>query len=136
MKRIFVFCLLLCASQGYAQDVIHKDLSESSNVEDIFTVVPTMPHFGNNNEDLQPFIRKHSQYPVSPTRTETSRNVFVQVIIELDGRVTFEKIARGVSKKYDAEVKRLVENMPKWTPGLDGKGFPARVRLMFPVWFK
>lgn len=74
-------------------------------------------------------------YKTSKTRTATSNNVFVSIVIEKDGSVTFDKIARGVDKNHDKEAKRIAENMPNWSSGYLDNGDKVRVVMMFPIWF-
>jgi hypothetical protein len=102
----------------------------------VYTMVPMMPDFGNDNAALQNFIVKEARYPVTAKRTSTSKKVFVQVIIEKDGGVTFDKIAHGYNEKFDAEARRIVSKMPNWSIPKLATGEPARVYIMFPIWFE
>ncbi|RYD70057.1 MAG: hypothetical protein EOP53_26075 [Sphingobacteriales bacterium] len=85
---------------------------------------------------MQKYIQKESKYKTSLTRKPDTKNVFVSVIIERDGKVNFVKIARGYNGKLDAEAQRIVEKMPNWLPGKLNNGSTARMSLMFPFWFE
>lgn len=102
----------------------------------IFTIVPVMPEFGKNEKSLQKFINKESKIKTTKSKTESSKNVFIQIVIEKDGSVTFDKIARGVNTDLDKEAIRIVENMPNWSVGRLKDGSAARVTVMLPIWFK
>jgi len=114
------------------EEVINTD----NNDEEIYTVVPIMPQFGSTKEALQEYIKKNSKFPTSLTKTPTTKNVFVKVLIEKDGKVVFDKVMRGVSEKYNSEAKRLIENMPNWAPGQFENGKKARTYISFPFWFE
>jgi protein TonB len=60
--------------------------------------------------------------------------VFVSFIVNRDGSVSDVKVERGVDPLLDNEVVRMVENMPKWTPGKQ-RGQAVRVAYTFPVIF-
>lgn len=108
-----------------------------NDTEEVYSVVEYMPKFvGYNGESLQEFIRKESRISTSLSKTETSQNVFVQVIVEKDGTISFEKIASGNNSSLNEEAKRIVKSMPKWECGKLKNGQPVRVRFMFPIWFE
>lgn len=122
----------------YFNAIILQDevINTDNNDETIYTVVPIMPQLGDSKEALQQYIQKNSNYPTSLTKTPTTKNVFVKVVIEKDGKVRFDKIMKGVNDKFDSEAKRIVENMPNWTPGQFEDGKKARTYMSFPVWFE
>jgi hypothetical protein len=61
-----------------------------------------MPTFNDDKDGLQKYIQKESKYKTSLTRKPDTKNVYVEVIIERDGKVNFVKIARGYNEKLDA----------------------------------
>lgn len=122
----------------FFESIILQDevIKTDNNDESIYTVVPIMPQLGDNKEALQLYIQKNSKYPTSITKTATTKNVFVKVVIEKNGKVKFDKIMRGVDDKFDSEARRIVENMPNWTPGQFENGKTARTYMSFPIWFE
>jgi hypothetical protein len=124
--------------QEYFDNIVLQDevINTDNNDEEIYTVVPTMPQLGDTKEALQEYIQKNSKFPTSLKKTETSKNVFVKVVIEKDGKVKFDKVMRGVNEKLDSEAKRVVENMPNWSPGLLANGKTVRTYMSFPFWFE
>lgn len=128
---IFSFNYLIGQENNRGHDTLASSIDTT-----IYTILPTMPEFGNSKEALQEYIVKESKYPASTKRTTTTKNVFVQIIIEKDGKVTFEKIARGHSEKLDEEAKRIISNMPNWSAGRLANGNPARIKYLIPVWFE
>jgi protein TonB len=61
--------------------------------------------------------------------------VYVSFIIEEDGAVSNVKTERAVDPILDKEAIRVVESMPKWTPGYQ-RGLAVRVKIILPVGFK
>lgn len=123
---------------AFFESIILQDevINTDNNDEEIYTVVPTMPQLGDKKEALQEYIQKNSKLPTSLTKTNTSKNVFVKVVIEKDGKPKFDKVMRGVNEKFDSEAKRIVENMPNWSPGQLANGKTVRTYMSFPIWFE
>lgn len=138
LKLILLFFISGLPILTIAQQTNDKNESLSFDPDSsVYTIVEEMPEFGLNKGDLQEFITKESKFKTSKTRTPNSKNIFVQIIIEKDGSVTFDKIIQGdeKKKKYNKEAQRIAENMPDWSVGRTGDFTPARVIIMFPVWF-
>jgi protein TonB len=55
-------------------------------------------------------------------------------VVEKDGRVTDVRVLRGIGGGCDEEAIRVVQNMPKWTPGKQ-RGKSVRVQYNLPVKF-
>ena len=128
---------LIFSSAVLGQQTNSNNGSLSSHPDSvIYTIVPVMPEFGENEKSLQKFIKKESKIKTSKSRTESSKNVFIQIVIEKDGSVTFDKIARGSNADLDKEAIRIVQNMPNWTIGKQKDGSAARVTMILPIWFK
>jgi len=134
---LLLISLIFSCSQLYGQEELLKQVDELPSPDTtIYSYLPSMPQFGKTKEALQDFIVKESRYPAATTQTATTKNVFVQVIIGRDGKVTFDRIAKGVDEKLDAEAERIARAMPPWSVGKLQDGRPASVRMIFPVWFK
>lgn len=132
-KYVFTLAITLLATYSFAQN---QNTSITTDDTTIYTMLPTMPTFGVDESSLQAFITKESKYPASTFRKSTSKSVFVQIIIEKDGKVTFDKIAHSFNEKYDEEAIRIVKNMPNWIAGKLANGNLARMKMIFPIWFE
>ena len=100
----------------------------------IYTVVEVMPAFpGGMNECLK-FISENVKYPAIAHEKGITGRVIVQCIIEKDGTVSNIKVARSVNEELDKEAMRVIEAMPKWTPG-KMKGEPVRCKYTLPITF-
>jgi protein TonB len=102
--------------------------------EEIFTVVESYPEFPGGEAALYNFLGKNLRYPDMAKETGISGKVYVTFIVEKDGSITDVKLARGIGGGCDEEALRVVNLMPKWTPGKQ-RGIPVRVRYIFSVRF-
>ena len=58
-----------------------------------------------------------------------------QFIVETDGSISDVHVAKQVFPSLDAEAIRVVQAMPKWTPGKE-KGNVVRVKYNLPIVFR
>lgn len=119
---------------------IEKPVAEAPKVEapaediekKIFTSAEQMPAFkGNVNQ----WLSSHLQYPAVAQENGIQGRVIVKFVVGRDGSVSQAQIARGVDPSLDREALRVVNSMPKWTPGMNN-GQPANVWFTLPVTFK
>jgi len=103
--------------------------------EEAFDVVEQMPEYPGGLPELMKYISMNVHYPEAATKTGTQGRVVVQFIIEEDGTVSDARVVQRVSDELDAEALRVVNAMPKWTPGRQ-KGQPVRVKYTLPVSFR
>lgn len=83
---------------------------------------------------MKKFIAENIKYPEISMDLGDQGRVFVEFVINQDGTIEQVKIIRGVSKELDAEARRVVRAMPKWTPAEQG-GEPVRARARIPINF-
>ncbi len=100
--------------------------------DSIFTVVDVMPEFSGGRNELFAYLGKSIKYPESAKAAGVQGRVFVSFVVEADGSVSDAKILRGIGSGCDEEALRVVNSMPKWSPGLhDAK--PVRVQYNLPI---
>lgn len=104
------------------------------NEDTVFTVVDVMPQFVGGEKAMINFIARNISYPTDAKLAGTQGKVFVDFIIETDGKVSSVKINRGIGNGCDEEAMRVVQNMPNWTPGEQG-GKAVRVSFTLPIKF-
>ncbi|KAF0131897.1 MAG: periplasmic protein TonB [Bacteroidetes bacterium] len=101
---------------------------------EIFTVVESMPEFPGGAEQMMLFIAKNIKYPPMARESGIQGRVFVNFVVEPNGSVSNVKVLRGIGGGCDEEAIRVVETMPKWTPGRQ-RGKAVRVSFNLPVRF-
>lgn len=101
--------------------------------EEIVDFLPSedMPIFPGN---VLEYLAKSIRYPVIDIEQGIKGKVICQFVIDKDGSITDFQIVRGVSPSIDKEAKRVVESMPKWTPGKQ-RGKAVKVRYTLPINF-
>lgn len=92
-----------------------------------------MPKFPGGN--VQKWISKHIKYPMIAQENNIQGKVFVQFVIEKDGSVSNVKVTRSVDPSLDKEAIRVIQSMPKWTPGKQRQK-PVRVSFTVPINFQ
>ena len=129
-----------------AEEIKASDLSQivvvgyapkekEENVEPALKVAEVMPKFPGGEEGLMRYLAKNIKYPVIAQENKEQGEVVIRMIIGKDGNVSNIKIIRGVSSSLNAEAIRIINNMPKWEPGLQG-GKPVAVEYTVPILFK
>ena len=108
---------------------------DPSETEMPFDVVEQMPEYPGGIQEMMKFLSENVKYPVAAMKTGVQGRVVVQFIVEKDGTVTSGKVMRSVNEELDAEALRVVNAMPKWTPGKQ-KGQAVRVKYTLPISFR
>ncbi|MGB0930885.1 MAG: energy transducer TonB [Chitinophagales bacterium] len=105
--------------------------------EDIFVMVEKMPSFPDGKTAMLQYIKDNLQYPVEAKAANIQGTVYVKFVVLKDGSLYDIKIVRGVANGFgvNKEALRLVQSMPKWTPGTQ-RGVPVAVYYTLPIRFK
>jgi len=94
-----------------------------------------MPEFYGGREALLKYISKNVEYPVEAKENEIQGTVYLRFVVEKDGSVGEIEIIRGVHELIDNEAIKVVENMPKWKPGIH-RGCKVSVWFTIPIVFQ
>jgi protein TonB len=110
-----------------------EDEEEVEEAE-IFTVVESMPTFPGGMGALMKYLAENIKYPPLAKESGIQGRVFINFVVEPDGRISNVKVLRGIGGGCDEEAVRVVKSMPKWSPGKQ-RGKPVRVSYNLPVKF-
>lgn len=111
------------------------EIEEEEVVEEqIFMVVEAMPEFPGGEASLNKYLYENIKYPQMAKESGIQGRVFVTFVVEKNGEVTDVRVLRGIGGGCDEEAIRVVQNMPKWTPGKQ-RGKPVRVQFNLPIKF-
>ncbi len=117
------------------EEYIPPDDDDEEIVEaEIFTVVEAMPEFPGGMAKLMGYLGNNIKYPPFAKETNIQGRVFINFVVEPDGKISNVKVLRGIGGGCDEEAIRVVESMPKWKPGMQ-RGKPVRVSYNLPVKF-
>lgn len=100
----------------------------------IYMVADKMPEFPGGMQAMMKYLGTNVKYPVEAQKKGISGRVIVQFIVMEDGSLSGAKVIRGVESSLDEEALRVVNAMPKWTPGtVDGK--EVKVKFTIPIMY-
>lgn len=96
--------------------------------------ITELPGFPGGKSALMLYISESLKYPEEAKNSHTEGDVIVEFTIGKDGCITDSTILRGLGQSCDAEVLRLIDEMPCWSPAaVDGKRVASKYVL--PVRF-
>ncbi|MEN7546678.1 energy transducer TonB [Rapidithrix thailandica] len=109
-------------------------MEEEPEAEEIFHVVeePAAPIGGYRV--FYEFVRDHMKYPPEARRLNVQGKVFVQFIVDTDGKLTEAKPIRGIGAGCDKEAVRVISKAPKWKPGKQ-RGRTVKQYMVIPISF-
>jgi len=114
----------------------HQQSSEPKVAEDntIYEKVDNMAEFPGGMTSMTTFIGENVKYPAIAREKKLEGKVFVYFVVNKDGSVTGAKVLKGVDPEMDAEALRVVNLMPKLTPGTLN-GVSVRSAFVLPIRF-
>jgi TonB family protein len=131
LKKIFIACTLLLAAQLASANEIPTD---SAKKEMVYDMPQQMPEYPGGGDALDQFIKSNIKYPADAKAAKAQGKVYIQFIVEKDGKISQIKVRRGAHKSLDAEAIRVIKLMPDWKPG-SMRGKKVRVRYTLPITF-
>ena len=127
MKRTgYILLLIFC--------VINFFYSQTEQENKIYDIVDVRPEFPGGEIALLRFLAENINYPQSAIDSGIQGTIFIKFIVEVDGRITNVEVIRGIGGGCDEEAIRVVQTMPKWTPGIY-EGNYVRSRTAIPIRF-
>ena len=125
IKKILVkiFLLILVISLNYAQQSVKDD-------QGFYLMCEKMPELVGGMDGLQRKIR----YPLQAKTLGVQGVVYVQAIINEEGKVDSAKLVKKLGAGCDEEAIRVLKKS-KFKPGYD-KGQPVKVRFTLPIFFR
>jgi protein TonB len=116
---------------GYIGKPVPMDNPEE--VTDVpFVYVEKMPEFPGN---VFKFLSENIHYPQSAIEGDIQGKVYCEFVVNRDGSIVDVVIVRSVHPSLDKEAMRVIQSMPKWSPGMQ-RGKAVRVKYTLPVSFK
>lgn len=130
-------------------ELVPLELQDKSKINDHeifnFSVVESKPIFpgcenlATENEKFMCFIKNIKQYiaenyefPELARQMGIQGKVYINFVIEKNGKVSNVTIARGVDKLIDDEAIRIIKLLPKFIPAMQ-RGKPVRMEYTVPI---
>ncbi|MBQ8466148.1 MAG: energy transducer TonB [Prevotella sp.] len=132
MKKLILMSLMAvcCLVTASAQKTVVSQKNQK-----VYDVAEQMPEYPGGMPAMFEFLMKNMQYPKDAEKQKVEGRVMVMFVVETDGSISDVKVAKKTFPSLDAEAVRVVQSMPKWTPGRD-KGKVVRVQYTLPVSFR
>ena len=132
MKKLILMLLMAvcCLMTANAQKTVVSQTSQK-----VFDTVEQMPEYPGGMQAMIAFLQTNMKYPEDAAKQKVEGRVMVQFIVETDGSISDVHVAKQVFPSLDAEAIRVVQAMPKWTPGKE-KGNVVRVKYNLPIVFR
>lgn len=84
----------------------------SLKTEEVYHEIDKMPEYPDGQEAMGQFFVDNINYPEKAMEDGTQGKIFVNFIIDKDGKVKNVSIKESVSPELDAEAMRVVKMMP------------------------
>jgi len=117
------------------EEIVFEEAPEEENVDEIFTIVEEPAGFPGGLSAFYAFLKKEIKYPRQAQRMGIEGRVFVQFVVERDGRLTDIKVVKGIGAGCDEEAVRVLKASPKWKPGKQ-RGRAVRQKMIQNILFK
>ncbi len=125
-KILFTIALIMVAMIAPAQEKPMEGLCFN----------PDKPaEFPGGKVAMGQYFSENLEYPTDALIEGIEGRVMCQFIIQPDSSRTNINIVRKVHPSIDAEMRRLVENMPQWTPATKDS-IPVKTLVTLPLMFK
>ena len=111
------------------------DEPEKEESQEVFIIVEEQPEPMGGMEAFYAYVGENLEYPRRAILNRTVGKVFLQFIVERDGKIGNVKVLKGIGDGCDEEAVRVIKSAPAWKPGKQ-RGRPVRVRIIVPVAFK
>lgn len=141
MKKIvffFLFINTVSFLKAETKDKIDSILQKNDTIKqiEIFERAEVMPIFPGGTVELMKYLSSNIRYPKLARENGLQGKVIIKFYIDIDGSVKEPVILKdGVGGGCSEESIRVINSMPKWTPGSQ-RGKPVRVYYTLPITYK
>jgi protein TonB len=118
-QTILLSAILFMTFCVHAQDT--GNISKSQDKQ--FYYIQKMPYAPYN---VDQYLADNLKYPGRARRQKIQGRVIVRFVINEDGSISDCKIIKGIGGGCDEVALKVIQNMPKWSPGKQ-EGKPVKV---------
>lgn len=131
MKKLIILSLM--ALFGLTTVSAQKTVVAQKN-QKVFDVVEQMPEYPGGIKALLDYLCQNVKYPADAEKQKVEGRVIATFVVETDGTINNVEVVKPVFPSLDAEAIRVLQGMPKWTPGKQS-GKEVRVKYTVPINF-
>ncbi|AWH83722.1 hypothetical protein HYN59_00700 [Flavobacterium album] len=121
---IFTFFALNYVSAQETKPLKTTDYSLVTNDE-----LQTKPEFPGGVSEFYQYIIDNFK---PESKLKGVQKLYVYFVIEKDGSISIVKILKGLDEKNDENLIKVIQNSPKWSPGIQN-GKPVRASFNLPL---
>lgn len=101
----------------------------------VFEIVEQMPSFPGGEIEMMRYIGENMRYPVVAQESNIQGQVIIRFVVTANGTIDDIKVLKSLHPSCDKEATRVVQSMPRWTPGKQN-GKNVAVYFTLPVRFR
>ena len=141
MRKFSKMCiyLIVIALLPYATSTAQTTKDSTSNKKNDSAwsceIDEEMPMFPGGPAELKKYLKESIRYPQQAIDDKAEGKVIVGFVIYDDGMIGEAKIEKSVHDALDREALRIVNSMPRWSPG-KMKGKPVKYKYRVPINFE
>jgi protein TonB len=126
----------LLIADDHSSNHNYGDLNGGTMGDDgeVYYTPEEMPEFPGGDQKMKEYLRDHIHYPEMAREQGIQGKVWLRFVVDESGNISKVEIVKGIGGGCDEEAKRVIQNMPAWTPGMM-KGKPVKVAFTLPVNF-
>jgi periplasmic protein TonB len=114
---------------------VEKEPEKEEVVEEVFTIVEEGATPDGGYPAFYEFVKNNLKYPSQARRMNIEGKVYVQFVVDKDGKLNEIKVIKGIGGGCDEEAARVIGLAPKWKAGKQ-RGKPVKQRIVMPIAFK
>jgi periplasmic protein TonB len=124
------------AVSGDGLDPVTPVVTQAKNDDPVeLTDVQKLPSFPGGDSELMKYLAENIKYPAIAKENNIQGTVALSFVVEKNGSLSNIKILKDPGGGCGKEAQRVLESMPRWTPG-EANGNPVRVKFTLPVRFR
>ena len=120
-------------------EIVFNETSNELHVQtvpkEIFTIVENQPIPKLGMTGYYEYVQKNLKYPIQARKMGIEGKVFVQFVVDPEGKLTDIKAVKGIGGGCDIEAERVIRESAAWSPGSQ-RGKKVNVRMILPITFK
>ena len=132
MKTFLLSIMLSISSISLSQsDSLRPPLSDSLSGLEVYVICEEMPEYPGGFSEMMKYLQ-NIDYPITRESMHYYSRIFIQFVIEKDGRVSHPRLIKGEENEFSLIYLEAVKKMPKWQPGKQ-RGKPVNVLFTIPI---
>lgn len=133
---ILFFNIALLVGKAQTVRAVHT-MSQARGTTTVYEYnsVDIAPSFPGGKLSMMRYINRERRYPAAAYERGIEGRVTCGFVVLADGSIREVSVLKSAYPALDAEAVRLVENMPKWEPGIVD-GVKVAVYCVLPIAFR